>query len=376
MKIFFPTCSFYPASLGGPVKTLLWHTEALTERNSEVRILTTNRGLDGKDIALGVYQKEKFGYIKYLPEGSLIRSVKDSIININRSDIIHLNSLFCYLSILNFILTCLFFPRKTIIWSVRGELASSVLNYNKRKKKLVITIYKFFQHRVTFHATSEDEHELINYYFPKSKIVNLPNFIKEPDRIINPEKKCQVIFLGRLHPIKKIENLILAVKGSEVFKEKGFKLFIVGPPDKKGGGYNIELKKLVFDLGLSDEVYFLASVDGKEKEKLLSSSYCLVLPSETENFGNVVIEALNQGTPVIASDKTPWKILEDKGCGFHVSNEIDSLSDALNRMLSLSSSEYDKKCVSAYKLIDNKYSIKEGVNDWLRIYYNEIKYKE
>lgn len=42
----------------------------------------------------------------------------------------------------------------------------------------------------------------------------------------------------------------------------------------------------------------------------------ILLVSESENFGNVIIEALSQGTPVIASCGTPWAEIEKKNAGF------------------------------------------------------------
>ena len=53
-------------------------------------------------------------------------------------------------------------------------------------------------------------------------------------------------------------------------------------------------------------------MDGEEKNKVIASNMALVLPSKSENFGNVVLEALAQGTPVIASKNTPWQILDLK----------------------------------------------------------------
>ena len=56
-------------------------------------------------------------------------------------------------------------------------------------------------------------------------------------------------------------------------------------------------------------------IRGEFKNALLQQSKCLLLPSYFESFGNVVLEALASGTPVIASIGTPWKSLEENDFG-------------------------------------------------------------
>ena len=68
---------------------------------------------------------------------------------------------------------------------------------------------------------------------------------------------------------------------------------------------------------------------GKELSAEYDNCDVLVLPSFSENFGGVVIDALAHGKPVLASNLTPWKVLEDARCGWWVGNDPDSLAKAL-----------------------------------------------
>lgn len=98
---------------------------------------------------------------------------------------------------------------------------------------------------------------------------------------------------------------------SKRFKYSDIKLVIVGqvfPQSCKS--YLDDLKKQVKRLGLEHKVKFERPVEGLEKQELFASSYCSFLISESENFGNVVIEAMAQGTPVVTSLGTPWSILK------------------------------------------------------------------
>lgn len=50
---------------------------------------------------------------------------------------------------------------------------------------------------------------------------------------------------------------------------------------------------------------------GVEKDNAISSLTYLAVPSDFENFGNIVTEALVRGIPVIASKGMPWQELEN-----------------------------------------------------------------
>src|SRR5690606_35393588 len=137
-----------------------------------------------------------------------------------------------------------------------------------------------------------------------------------------------------------LDRLITALPLSKTFVLEKYTLSITGVCEPRHEPYLNYLHKLVNENGLSERVNFLGHVGGVEKQKLYSESYALVLPSETENFGNVVVEALNQGTPVIASKGTPWSLLEQYGCGFHVENSPQVLAEALDKILSLDNAGY------------------------------------
>jgi hypothetical protein len=78
------------------------------------------------------------------------------------------------------------------------------------------------------------------------------------------------------------------------------------------------------------KVIYLGDVRGELKWSLIKKAQVLVLPSHSENFGNVVLEALSVGTPVIASKGTPWKILETKNAGMWINCNSVNLREALN----------------------------------------------
>jgi glycosyltransferase involved in cell wall biosynthesis len=153
---------------------------------------------------------------------------------------------------------------------------------------------------------------------------------------------------------------------------RGFSLIIAGKSERKYLSYETELKNLVQRLGLEEKVKFIGHIEGKEKDKLIAESYVLVLPSHSENFGMVVVEALAQGTPVIASRGTPWEDLKDYKAGYWVENSPQSLAKALDDILSLDTKKYKELTKNSLRLAQ-KYDIKFHIKEWLELYESLIK---
>ena len=93
--------------------------------------------------------------------------------------------------------------------------------------------------------------------------------------------------------------------------------------------YADRLRRQVADLGLKSSVTFLPELQGEAKLDFLADCDLLCLCSESENFGNVVVEALSLATPVVASRGTPWQLLATYECGAWVDNAPASLAQAL-----------------------------------------------
>jgi glycosyltransferase involved in cell wall biosynthesis len=86
--------------------------------------------------------------------------------------------------------------------------------------------------------------------------------------------------------------------------------------------------------GVIERIEFRGPVSGTEKEILLRTSTALVLPSHSENFGNVVLEAMAMSMPVIVTpDVGLASDVERSGSGLVTSNAPDELAAAIRTML-------------------------------------------
>ena len=161
----------------------------------------------------------------------------------------------------------------------------------------------------------------------------------------------RVLFVGRIYPVKGLDNL---VRAAGLLKEAGMDLAfrLVGPDQD---GHRAELEKLIRTLGLCNIAFTGALHDGALAREYAACDV-LVLPSFSENFGGVVVDALAHGKPVIASQFTPWKVLEEKCCGWWVDNSPESLAATLRVVAGLSRDELAKMGRRGRSLVESSYT--------------------
>ncbi len=329
-------------------------------------MLTTNEGIDQQlhQVNVDEWSDSEFGRIRYC--SNHVKALWSTLRQLRKDDVLHLSSLFYYPAFMA-ALYC-YIRGQRWIWSPRGECSPQALRYSTWKKKPVLFLLKKISHKAIFHATAPKESAEIRALFgPDVQIVECGNFCFLDEPLNLPVKK-QLLFVGRIHPIKAIENLIEAVSISARFRQQDFTLKIVGKADKGQELYLEQLKQQVSRLGLKDRVIFAGHLAGMDKQTAYATSYGLVLPSHTENFGNVVLEALNQGTPAIASLNTPWELLPQHNAGFHVSNEPAALAGAIDALLLQDPESYQRMRKNAYQLCENNFSIEKNIDRWIQIY--------
>lgn len=197
---------------------------------------------------------------------------------------------------------------------------------------------------LVLHTTSKEDAEAAQERFPRRESVILPNGVDIPDQVehVNASGILRLLYLGRLHPKKGIENLLQACKWLKDNAGLSWSLAIAGTGDLL---YVDSLQAKIDELGLRGQrkdiatqellpgqVEMVGEVIGKAKERLFANADLLVVPSYVENFGNVVAEALARAVPVIASRGTPWSKVEEIGCGLWVDNDPASLAQAIRQM--------------------------------------------
>lgn len=228
-----------------------------------------------------------------------------------------------------------------LVISPRGTLSDKALQQSSLLKRMVrpFLFEPAVRNATAFHATSEQEYLDIRARGFDQPVAVLPNGVDVPD-YISPKKNAlkQLLFLGRIHPIKGIENLLQAWRKVQGL-HTDWKLTIAGPDN---GGYLTHMKNLAIELRL-ERVEFIGPVYGEEKLRAFRNSDLYVLPTHSENFGMTVAEALAAGTPTIVTKGAPWQGLEKECSGWWIDIGVDPLVLALEEVLSLPVDSLRKK---------------------------------
>lgn len=137
------------------------------------------------------------------------------------------------------------------------------------------------------------------------------------------EKEFRFIHVSSLSYQKNPEGMLAAF--SIVKKKRSdFQLVIIGPPVEK-------VKRLVYDLSLSDNVILLNEIPYSEVAKEISKSHAMVHFTRYETFGCVIAESLCCGVPVIVSDLgVTRELITDKENGLFVTeSDVNDLAEKI-----------------------------------------------
>ena len=231
---------------------------------------------------------------------------------------------------------------------IHGMLDDWSMKQKAFKKRLYLAIKgrRFLEQAAAVHCTAQAEREQSEKWYPKGRPVVLPlifdleEYIDLPGpqlarqafaSVIPSPDQPVLLFLSRLHPKKQVDLLIEAA-GELRRRGVAFKLLIAGTGDEP---YEAQLRELVKERALTEQIAFVGFVTGKEKVSLYQAAHLFVLPTHQENWGFVLLESLACGTPVITTKGVDiWPELESTGGAVIADASPDAIADAIAALLS------------------------------------------
>jgi len=359
-KIIFFIGNFLPGyRAGGPV-TSIANLSTLLNKDFDITIVTSNKdfGVDTpyKEIEFDKKVKYKDFNIIYL---SIINS--KTVLNVienENPDLIYLNSFFStftQLVLFVHISKRLIMP---IILAPRGELQENALAIKALKKKVYLTVYKLMKvyKQVSFHATDKIEHDRIKNMFKVDDISTLPNVPKVSDKtpLYKGKNELKIIFISRIRDNK---NLLLALQA--LFVCKGNLIFdIYGPIEDQS--YWRKCQLIMGKLPKNIITEYKGIVSPTEVPAVMRKYHALLLPTKTENFGHVIVEAMQSGVVPIISDQTPWIKLAEYKAGWSLDlKDVNEFTKVINILYKMDSETYLNLSKNTMKFINKKLNINE-----------------
>jgi glycosyltransferase involved in cell wall biosynthesis len=334
VKILQITPAYKPAFIyGGPTMSVAMLTEQMAAAGVETEVYTTTAngqqelkvvpGLPTKVDGVTVrYFKRLTGDHTHFSPTLLWQLWK----NIKKYDVVHIHAWWNSVSMLSCLIAVI--RGKKVVLSPRGMLSDySFHNKNLGAKRILhVLLGKPLLKRCHIHATSEWETRSIQNAINPASIAILPNFVRVPT---NPEGKKHMLtkvmrlaFFSRIEHKKGLDLLINALP----LLDFDYQLTIAGNGENS---YVAELKQLSIKNNVDHHIRW-AGFLGNEKFTFLADHDLLVLPSYDENFANVIIESLSEGTAVLISNQVGLsKYVSDQNFGWLCEPSVVSIADVL-----------------------------------------------
>jgi glycosyltransferase involved in cell wall biosynthesis len=356
--IFITIPWFTPAyRAGGPVQSILNLVSNFKE-GVEFRIFCSNKDLNG-EVLTGVEADQWIVFndhtqVWYASEevSKMITEQAEKL----KPDVLFIIGLFSW----HYNIVPLLFCKAPLkILSARGMLHAGALAQKRFKKQAFLTTLKLagIGRKVVFHATNETELDFIKASFGnEAKVKIAQNYGRKVTAFDPPEKQpgmLKLITIAIISPMKNYLKVLEALaKNSEDLEYD-----IYGPV--KDAAYWELCKEQIKSLPKNITVRYHGETEPNTIDKLLSESHVFIMPSESENFGHSIYEALSAGKPVITGKTTPWNELLQAKAGINVSNDIEEISKAISLFARMDNEEYKSFSAGAKSYIDQHTNEKE-----------------
>lgn len=147
--------------------------------------------------------------------------------------------------------------------------------------------------------------------------------------------KLKLVFISRVSPKK---NLLYALESLKDVKAS-VSYDIYGPLED--ADYWQQCLNVIAELPENVEVAHKGELTPDQVVPTLSQYDMFFMPTQGENYGHVIAEALCAGLPVLISDQTPWRDLEAQGIGWDLPlDDKAAFVKAIEQAHAMSAEEY------------------------------------
>ncbi len=389
MKLLCVIPNYWPAfQYGGTVAAMHCLNRALAKKGIQISVYTTDVGLEGK-VAVNQEQDLEGVKVTYFSFTKLFgftgtagwqfsrrmaRALKN---NLQAFDAVFIVDIWNYPAAIAAHYSRTY--KKPYILIPSGMLYPYAFSKKIWKKwpYYYLVVKRDLKHAALIQYTTEDEEKKTHPFLAlKNKAVVIPNgiglseFSNLPGRKMLQDSypylkdKKIILFVGRLRWIKGLDILLKAYV--LLAKERPDVHLLIAGNDVSG--YGKKLRRWVKQAGMDYRVTFTGILNNQEKSTVYAGSDIFVLPSYSENFGMVAVEAMACGLPVIISNKVGiYKEVEQNKAGVVIDTNAPDLYRAIKILLENHGLREEIK-VNAGKLVRENYDIDKVAGKMIRIY--------
>lgn len=343
---------------GGPIRTIANIVDRLGD-DFEFFIVTSDRDL-GDTFPYGSVRVNSWNVVGKAQvfyaapsQQSIVSIVK--LVRETSHDVLYLNSFFNVRFTLKPILARWLglIERKPLILAPRGEFAQEALRLKRWKKSPFVKLTSktgMFKAAIWQASTSLEKEDILRVTKASTCMVKVatniaaasdPNaffddcFTKDVASKRIENVALQICFLSRIAPMKNLDyalNILIRVRSRVHFTVYG--------PKESADYWNIcddSIQKLPPNVEFS----YGGIIENSQVRAVISQHDLFFVPSRGENFGHVFVEALSAGVPILVSDRTPWRGLQEKNIGWDI--PLDQSEDFVAAIEAAADFDHEKR---------------------------------
>jgi glycosyltransferase involved in cell wall biosynthesis len=367
--------------------------KALVKKGVKVDVLTTNAGNSKKSMSewMNECMKEDgwchfdgirvryLDFVGYEHYNFSLQMVKEIWKVIDDYDLVHITAVWNFPVLAGALISII--KKKPYIISPRGTIYKETIELKSTSiKKIYFNLFakQYINKASAIHFTTKDEQEKVTKYLGiTAPSFVIPNGIDISSIALSAESKAIIIdkkyilILGRIDKKKGFDLLFPAF--TNIIKKFNDLILVIAGDEKSP--YAQEVRKMVEEKKISNNILFTGQVTGDNKWALYKNALMFVLPSYSENFGMSVVEAMACGCPVVISDKVGiYKEIADNNAGVIVRTNPESVEEGILKLLN-DDKLRETISLNGKTMVEKFYDIDKVEDEMIEV-YERIKIKE
>ncbi len=321
--------------------------------------------------------KKKFGVSKVI---NILEKVQSKEIKVKlssnifeffffRPKIVHIHGCWRPKLFIVFLLAKITFTK--IVISPHGMIDPLSFQQKKIKKNLAWSIYQKyifnFSNLIIVNSEFEKKNLIKKLKFSKNiKIIKHGVILPKISKISKKNDKLTFVFFSRIHPSKNLMKLVQLWKDNNFFDD--YILDVYGEIDDLKYFYNFKKEIKNFK-----NINYKGKINEYNLNRKLSRYDVFLHPSNSENFGLVILEAMSCGLFPIVNKKINWKILDKNNLGHSLNFTYMNLKKSI---IKLNKSKKKIRSKIFYRklrnFLSNNYNWKIIINNYHQCYIKLI----